>query len=169
MATFEEFLQKGKGHIIFKIDLKPGVNAYFKEIMELVVKHDMMDSVIFRIPYSDADRFSQYKADGVPYTKSLLMFKVKKIKQVDDIQARFDPLTIQVDVKKEDPVNSQTLEVIRYATRKGLLVETHAEKGEKEWAQLADAGVRMFHTKKASKTRAFLDSRQIATKGVLKK
>jgi glycerophosphoryl diester phosphodiesterase len=156
MATFEEFLQQGKGHIIFKIDLKPGVNAYFKEIMDLVVKHDMVNSVIFRLPYSDADRFAQYKADGVPYTKSLLMFKVKKIKQVDDIITRFDPLTIQVDVKKDDPANPKTLKVIQYATRKGLLVETHAEKGEKEWAQLVDAGVRMFHTKEASKVQTFL-------------
>ena len=160
MATFEEFLQSGKGHMIFKIDLKPGVNAHFKEIMEQVVQYDMMDGVIFRVPYSDAGLFAQYKADGVPFTKNLLMFKVKKSKQIDDIQARFDPLTIQVDVKKEDPANSKTLDVIRYATSKGLLVETHAEKGEKEWAQLVDAGVRMFHTKEASKIQAFLAGRQ---------
>ncbi len=160
IATLEEFLQQGKGHIIFKIDLKPGVNAYFREIMELVVKYDMMDGVIFRIPYSDADLFAQYKADGIPFSKSLLMFKVKKPKQIDDIQARFDPLTIQVDVKKSDPAAPETLRVIKYAVGKGLLVETHAEKGEAEWAQLADAGVRMFHTKEASKVQAFLNNRK---------
>ncbi len=159
MATFEEFLQQGKGHMIFKIDLKPGVNTYFKEIMELVVKHDMMDNVIFRLPYGDADLFAKYRADGVPYTKSLLMFKVKKTKQIEEILDRFDPLTIQVDVKKDDPANPKTLDVIRYATSRGLLVETHAEQGEKEWAQLVDAGVRMFHTKVASKTQAFLGNR----------
>ncbi len=157
VATLEEFLQQGKGRIIFKVDLKPGVHAYFKEIMELVVKYDMMDGVIFRIPYRDADLFARYKADGVPMTKNLLMFKVKTPKQIDDIQARFDPLTIQVDVKKSDPTASETLRVIKYAVSKGFLVETHAEKGETEWAQLADAGVRMFHTKEASKVQAFLN------------
>lgn len=158
VATLEEFLQEGRNRTVFKADLKPGVSNYFKAIMELVVKHDAMEGIIFRVPYGEADLFARYRADGVPYSRSLLMFKVSTKEQVDDIKARFDPLTIQVNVNKSDPANRQTLELIQYAANRGLLVETHAEGNAADWRKLVEAGVRMFHTGKPAKVQAFLRS-----------
>lgn len=84
------------------------------------------------------------------------MFKVSTKEEVDDIKARFDPLTIQINVKKSDPTNRQTLELIRYAANQGLLVEAHAEGQAADWIQLIEAGVRMFHTGNPSEVKAFL-------------
>lgn len=156
VATLGEFLHEGRKRTVFKADLKPGVGNYFKEIMELVVKHDAIEGIIFRVPYGQADLFARYKADGVPYARSLLMFKVSTKDQVDDIKARFDPLTIQINVNKSDPANRQTLELIQYAASQGLLVQTHAEGQAADWIKLVEAGVRMFHTGNPSEVKAFL-------------
>jgi len=156
VATLENFLQQGKGHTIFKADLKPGVSKYFREIMQLVIKHNALEGVIFRVPYQKADLFAQYKADGVPYSRSLLMFMVSTKAQIDDIKTRFDPLWIQINLDKSDPANHKTLELIQYATSQGLLVQTHAEGETEDWAKLIKAGVRMFHTGNPSKVKIFL-------------
>lgn len=159
VATLDDFLQHGKGRTVFKADLKPGVSDHFKELMDVVVKHDALDGIIFRVPYKQADLFARYKADGGAYQRSLLMFKVSTKKQVDDIKARFDPRTIQVNVDRLKPATPQTLETIRYAARQGLLVQTHAEGNARDWSQLCKAGVRMFHTNKPAKMKAFLVNR----------
>jgi glycerophosphoryl diester phosphodiesterase len=156
VATLEIFLQQGKGITVFKADLKPGVSKYFKEIMQLVIKQEALESIIFRVPYQQADLYARYKADGVPYYKSLLMFKVSTKKQIDDIKTRFDPLTVQINLSKYEPTNRQTLELIQYAVSQGLLVQTHAEGKAEDWLKLIDAGVRMFHTNNPSKLKAFL-------------
>ena len=156
VATLEEFLRQGKGITVFKVDLKPGVSKYFKEIMQLVIKQDALNSIIFRVPYHQANLFAKYKEDGVTYSKSLLMFKVSTKEQIDDIKTRFDPLTIQINLNKSEPTNRQTLKLIQYAVSQGLLVQTHAEGKAEDWRKLIDAGVSMFHTNNPSKLKAFL-------------
>lgn len=156
VATLDEFLAEGKGHVVFKADLKPGVNKHFKEIMAVVTRHDAMDDIFFRVPYYNAKLYVDYRADGVPYSRDLLMFMISTRKQVDDIQKRFNPSRIQVNVSKKDPTNPKTLDLIRYAAEKGLLVEVHAEGREQDWQKLIEAGVRMFHTGKPARVQAFL-------------
>ena len=158
VATLEEFLQLGRNHTVFKADLKPGVSAYFREIMDLVVKYDALDKIIFRVPYEQADLFTRYRAAGVPYTRSLLMFKISTKAQFNDIRQRFNPLTVQVDINKSKPATPQTLELIRYAASQGVLVETHDYGNEEDWTKLIESGVRMFHTKRPAKIKAFLQS-----------
>ena len=159
VATLDEFLEEGKGRVVFKADLKPGVSDHFEEIMEVVIKHDAMKGVIFRVPYRQAEQFAQFKADGVPYAKGLLMFMVSSKAQVDDIKAIFESRWIQINVSRKDPSNAKTLELIRYATSQGMQVETHAEGDAEDWIKLVEAGVRMFHASGPSKVKAFLMDR----------
>ncbi len=84
------------------------------------------------------------------------MFMVSNKNQVDDIRRRFDPTTIQVNLRKDDPTDARTIELIRYASRKGFVVETHAEGTEDDWRVLIGAGVRIFHTGKPAKMESFL-------------
>ena len=158
VAALEEFLQTGRNHTVFKADLKPGVSAYFREIMDLVVKYDALDRIIFRVPYEQADLFVRYRAGGGPYTRSLLMFKISTKAQFNDIRQRFNPLTVQVDINKSNPATPQTLELIRYAADQGVLVETHDYGNEEDWTKLIESGVRIFHTKRPAKMKAFLQS-----------
>lgn len=156
VATLTEFLQAGKGLTVFKADLKPGVSAHFKAIMAVVKSERATDQIIFRVPYAEADLFAGYAAAGAVPVRSLLMFKVKQKREVDDVIARFDPLTVEISLSKTNPANPRSLKLIRYATSKGLLVETHAYGDAEDWAKLKKAGVRMFHTPKPSKVQRFL-------------
>ncbi|TWU46620.1 glycerophosphodiester phosphodiesterase family protein [Rubripirellula reticaptiva] len=161
VATLDEFLVEGKDRVLFKADLKPGVNQYFKEIMELVARRQAFSGIVFRVPYRDADLFDAYQTNGLPFSRDLLMFMVSNKNQVDDVKQRFNPTMVQVNVSKNDPANPQTLELIRYATSKGFLVETHAEGTEQDWRQLIQAGVRIFHTNKPAKMKAFLRQMEV--------
>ncbi|GAB5559738.1 MAG: hypothetical protein SynsKO_13850 [Synoicihabitans sp.] len=158
VATLDEFLREGKNRTIFKADLKPGVSAHFPAIMQLVNKLDARDSIIFRVPYRDADLFAQYHRDGVFTSPAQLMFMVSSKAQIDDVRARFNPQWIQVDLAKTNPATPAALDLIRYATDHGLKVETHAEGNSDDWAKLVRAGVRMFHTNRPAAMRVFLGS-----------
>ncbi|TWU48867.1 Glycerophosphoryl diester phosphodiesterase [Rubripirellula tenax] len=161
VATLDEFLVEGKNRVLFKADLKPGLNMYFKEIMDLATRCQAVSDIVFRVPYRDADVFDAYRASGVPLGGSVLMFMVSNKKQVDDVRQRFNPTMIQVNVSKDDPANARTLELIRHATMKGFIVETHAEGTEQDWRQLIEAGVRIFHTAKPAKMQAFLRKMEV--------
>lgn len=158
VATLVEFLEAGKGRTIFKADLKPGVSRHFKEIMQLVMKHNASNGIIFRVPYRQADEFAKFRGEGVPLAPHTLMFMVSSKKQVDEIKARFGSTTLQINLDRSDPTRQASLDLIRYATNIGFAVETHAEGEAEDWKKLIDSGVRMFHTKVPSKLKSFLES-----------
>ena len=158
IATLEEFLKQGKGRTVFKADMKPGVSKHFVDIMKLVTDHNALEGIIFRVPYRDAEFYDIYRKQGGVIAKHTLMFQVTSKKQVDDIKTRFDSSTIEIKLNKAVPTNEQSLDLIRYATDTGFIVETHAEGGEEDWIKLIDAGVRIFHTKTPSKLKALLQA-----------
>jgi hypothetical protein len=155
IATFEEFLIHGKGLTVFKADLKPGLSAHFKELIDLVKKLDAMDTVIFRVPYNRISIFAQHKADGLKWSRSTVMFRVKDRKQLDNVIETFNPSVIHIDVNRTNPASEETLELIQYARSRSLHVQTHAEGQRDDWTKLINAGVRMFHTSAPSKLSEF--------------
>ena len=161
IATFQELIRAGKGKTIFKIDLKKGVNQHLGEIIDIIRAEDMMNGVIIRLPYSDRGLIKEYIASGGEYNRNLFMFKLKTEASVDEIISLCDPRMIQVDLDRKDPTNQISIKLIKYATAKGLLVETHAYQSPEEWDVLIDAGVRMLHTKQVSEMKALIESRRI--------
>ena len=155
VATFEEFLVHGKGRTIFKADLKPGLSAHFKELIDLVKKLDAMDTVIFRVPYNRTSIFAQHKADGLKWPRSMVMFRVKNRKQLDNVIGTFNPSIIHIDVNRTNPASEETLNLIRYARSRRLHVQTHAEGQRDDWTKLVNAGVGMFHTSAPAKLSKF--------------
>ena len=156
VATLAEFLREGKNRTVFKADLKPGVSAHFPTIMTQVRELKAEDGIIFRVPFSEADLFAQYRDADVFTSTNQLMFKVSNRTEVDDIKARFNPQWVQINVSKTEPADPETLDLIRYAVSQGLAVETHAEGTPDDWAQLIQAGVRMFHTNHPTAFQTFL-------------
>lgn len=159
VATLEEFLREGKTRTVFKADLKPGVSAHFPAIMRRVNALAAQDGIIFRVPYHEADLFAQYHRDAIFTSSAQLMFKVSSRAEIDDIKSRFNPQWIQVDLAKTEPTTPAALDLIRYATSQGILVETHAEGDAEDWAKLVRAGVRMFHTNHPTELQNFLRHR----------
>jgi len=138
--------------------MKPGVSKHFADIMKLVADRDALEGIIFRVPNREADFYGRYRRQGGVIAKHTLMFKVSSQKQVDDIKARFNSSTIEIALEKNDPTNKAALDLIRYASSKGFVVETHAEGEEDDWLKLMKAGVRIFHTHAPAKLKKVLES-----------
>jgi len=145
IPTFEDFLRRAGGRILFKIDYKADIESFPKAV-KLVEKHGMMGQVIFRLPWKAplAERLQQFIGDGMPNHPNLLMFKTRNARQVSEIAERFHPGVIEITLDKE--ITPEALAAMSVARKEGMLVETHSWGGPKECKALMDAGFRMFHT-----------------------
>ncbi len=155
VATLKEMLEAGKGRILFKPDLKPGMIDFFPELAELIVDLGMEKQVFVRTGTKDAEAIADYFASGVPEIE--VMFKVDRPDQVRKMADRFSPMTIQINYEKEERLSEKKREAIYLARRLGMLVETHSYGDEAQWKELAEAGVRMFHSAVPDKTLKWLE------------
>ena len=154
VATLEELLLAGRGKILFKPDLKPGIIDHFTELAQLITRLKMADQVFLRTGFGDAWEIKSCFENGCPRVE--VMFKTKSLAQVKSVIERFSPRTIQVDIAKGEVVSPDKADAIREAVRSGVVVQTHCYGDPKQWQQLAELGVRMFHTGAPKKTLQFL-------------
>ncbi|MAS95366.1 MAG: hypothetical protein CMO55_19375 [Verrucomicrobiales bacterium] len=154
VALFKDLLTAGKGRLLFKADLKPGVINHFDDLASLVTELDMQDHIFFRTSTKDADAIAKALAAGAP--KVEVMYKVDRSEQVQKIADLFSPTTIQVNIAKGESLSEEKKEAIRKAVDLGILVESHSYGDPEQWQQLAEAGVRMFHTANPDETLKYL-------------
>ncbi len=144
VASLEDFLEAGKGRILFKADLKPGVIDHFDELAREIVAHGMEEQVILRTRWKDADAVEAAFESGTPRVS--VMFQVDAAWQVKAAVERFHPETIQVNLAKGEALSGKKIEAIAAARRAGVLVEMHSYNDPALWDELIAQGVRMFHT-----------------------
>jgi len=156
VATLEELLIAGKGRIHFKPDLKPGVLAHFDELAKVIAGLGMENEVFIRTSWKDTDAIAQAFAEGTP--KVEVMFKVDRPDQVKVVAERFSPAAIQINFEKNETLSEEKRKAIRLARELGMIVETHAYGDEVQWSDLAEAGVRMFHTASPDKILEWLET-----------
>lgn len=166
VATLEELLQAGKGRILFKPDLKPGIINHFEELARLITKLQMTDQVFLRTGFKDAKIIRTLFDNGCP--KVEVMFKTKNEAQVRTAIQQFQPKMIQFDVAKGEKISEAKVAAIQLAVKIGVLVETHIYKDTDQWQKLANLGVRMFHTSTPDTAIEFLNTngwrKDLATK-----
>ncbi len=156
VATLEELLVAGKGKILFKPDLKPGIIEHFAELAKLIGRLEMSDQVFLRTQYANTKVVKKCFEDGCP--KVEVMFRAKTTEQVRTIVDWFHPKTIQIDLAKNESLSAKKTAAIQAAVNAGVLVETHSYSDPKQWQRLAEAGVRMFHTAQPDATLKYLKS-----------
>ncbi|MDB4614282.1 glycerophosphodiester phosphodiesterase family protein [bacterium] len=156
VATLAELLKAGRGKILFKPDLKPGIINHFAELAELIKNLKMEDQVFLRTGLNDASTIKDLFDNGCPVVE--VMFKTSNAKQVKQIVGQFHPQTIQVNVAKNEPISESQAAAIRAAIGSGVVVETHVYRDTKQWQQLAKLGVRMFHTTTPDAALGFLNT-----------
>jgi len=150
VATLEELLTAGKGNILFKPDLKPGIIEHFAELAALISKLQMKEQVFLRTGFGDARAIQQCFDNDCP--KVEVMFKTKNAAQVKTIVQQFQPMTIQIDTAKGEAITPAKAAAIQEAIKHGVLVETHIYGDSAQWQELAELGVRMFHTANPDRT-----------------
>ena len=156
VVTLEELLEAGKGRILFKPDLKPGIINHFEELAHLITKLQMTDHVFLRTGFKDVKTIHALFDNGCP--KVELMFKAKNAAQVRIAIQKFQPKTIQIDVAKGEKISDSKAAAIELAVRNGVLVETHIYQDSDQWQKLAKLGVRMFHTSTPDTAIQFLET-----------
>ena len=154
VATLEELLVAGKGRILFKPDLKPGMIDHFDELARLVSKLEMNDQVFFRTIFKDTEKIQKCFESGTPTVE--VMIKTRGLSELSQVIKTFHPKTIHVDVRREEPVSDAMSEAIRFAVKSGVLVQTHIYKDTKQIEELAKLGVRMLHTNNPDETLEYL-------------
>lgn len=154
VATLEELLLAGKDRILFKPDLKPGVMEHFDELASLIAKMGMQEQVFLRTSPKDAAVIEALFKEGTPRVE--VMFKLGNQNQVRKIHADFRPRTVEVKFEKGETLSAEKRAAISEACALGILVETHSYNDPKLWEELAEAGVRIFHTAVPGKTLRFL-------------
>lgn len=166
VVTLEELLVAGKGRILFKPDLKPGIINHFEELAHVITKLQMTDHVFLRTAFKDAKTIHTLFDNGCP--KVEVMFKTKNEAQVRTAIQQFQPKTIQIDVAKDEKLSEAKAAAIQLAVKNGVLVETHIYKDSDQWQKLAELGVRMFHTSTPDTAIEFLNTngwrKDLATK-----
>lgn len=154
VATLEELLKAGKGKILFKPDLKPGIIDHFDELARLVSKLKMTDQVFLRTFFKDTDKIQNYFEGGTP--KVEVMIKTRSISELSQVIKTFHPKTVHVEVGKGEAISKAMSEAIRFAVKSGVLVQTHVYKDTNQIEELAKLGVRMFHTNTPDETLEYL-------------
>ena len=154
VATLEELLLAGKDTILFKADLKPGIIDHFDSLARLIDRLGMSDRVLLRTSMKDADAIARAFASGTPQLE--VMFKVDGLAGVKAVAKRFSPRTIQINFAKGETLSDEKRVAMRAAIELGMLVETHSYGDAAQWAELIDAGVRMFHTANPDATLLYL-------------
>jgi glycerophosphoryl diester phosphodiesterase len=161
VPTFEEFLTRGKGRILFKIDYRAPLEA-FPDAVRLVNENGMLGQVFFLFRWSIefskiSDALSSFIESGMPFHRSLVIFRTPTAEDVRAVLSRFSPTIIEVRFEDQE-INRRGLEALRVAREAGVLVETHSWGGEKEWSELIRAGFRMLHTREPEAMKEFLSS-----------
>ncbi len=87
VATLEELLLAGRGKILFKPDLKPGIIDHFTELAQLITRLKMADQVFLRTGFGDAWEIKSCFENGCPRVE--VMFKTKSLAQVKSVIERF--------------------------------------------------------------------------------
>lgn len=156
VATLEELLRAGKGKILFKPDLKPGVIDHFDALARLISNLGMADQVFLRTVYRDAETIRECIENGTP--KVEVMFKTRSLIELREVIETFHPVTVHVEVTKGEAFSKETKKAIREAVNRGVLVQTHIYNDSMQIQELARLGVRMFHTNRPDKNLDFLKS-----------
>ncbi len=163
VPTFEEFLRRGNGKILFKIDFRAPLET-FPAAVRLVEENGMLGHVFFRFWWSNEikETLSQFIESGMPFHPSLIMFRTQTPEQVRAAISNFNLNIIEVflppyDATKESQkITPEIQEALSIARKAGVLVETHSYGEKQEWQELIMAGFRMLHTQEPEAMNEFL-------------
>ncbi len=159
VPTFNEFLDKGKGRILFKVDFKTKMR-FLPDAVRLVEEKGMLDFVIFVLWYEKelADELLLMIESGMTYHSGLFLFKANSSAEVQLIIDKFHPDLIEITVGDEG-ITHDILKSLQLAIAENILVETATWDGPEEWELLINSGYRMLHTNEPEAMVKFLKNK----------
>ena len=157
IPLFEEFIFKGDGKIIFKIDFKPELK-YLNELLEQIKNLKLQDRIILRFKYKKeiVNALANYNSDDMP----IILFRIKNLAQYEELRSTFNPKMISIFERKE--FTQEHLQIIELASKENIIVEVHtfgnAKKNREDyWADQIKLPITIFHTNKPILFQEFLN------------
>jgi glycerophosphoryl diester phosphodiesterase len=146
VPTFSEMLTRGKDRILFKLDLKCGIDCLERVLDELDATGTMRQVMIrLRWPEIDPDEVERIVSSSPKYADAILLFRVDSPDEASEAIARFQPAMVEV-ANPEHELGPEILEMIRRIHESGARVEMHEWGEPPDMQPLIDAGVRAFHS-----------------------
>lgn len=158
IPLLEDFISKGNGKIIFKIDYKSEL-IYLKDLIKKIQSLNLQKRVILRFPYQQkiVKELQQYHLDEIPH----ILFRLETLSQFEALKRDFNPRMISV-VTKENNFTKAHLQIIKAASDEDIIIESHTFHDNKEdreiyWEEQIKLPITIFHTKKPILFKAFLE------------
>lgn len=152
----DEFISKGNGKIIFKIDYKPELK-YLDDLLEQIKELGLQKRVILRFFYKKetVKYIAKYNADDIP----TILFRVKTLSQFNELKSLFDPKMISIFERKA--FTQEQIQIIELASKENIIVEAHTffdgkKNREEYWEEEIILPITIFHTKKSILFQEFL-------------
>ena len=157
IPLFDEFIFKGDGKIIFKIDFKPELK-YLNELLEQIKNLKLQDRIILRFKYKKeiVNALANYNSDDIP----IILFRIKNLTEYEELRSTFNPKMISIFERKEFTL--EHLQIIEMASKENIIVEVHtfgnAKKNREDyWADQIKLPITIFHTNKPILFQEFLN------------
>lgn len=146
IPTFTEMLARGKNRILFKLDLKCGIDCLAHVLDELDATGTMRQVMIrLRWREIDPDEVEGIVSSSPRYADAILLFRVGDPGEASAATERFDPPIVEV-ANPEHALSPEIRETIRRVHEAGARVEMHGWGDPEDMQPLIDAGVRAFHS-----------------------
>lgn len=161
VPTFREALQRGRGRILFKVDLKFSLD-HLPQVLDEILDERMLDYVMIRVNSrgSSMRKVKDVLARSPKYRKALILFRCKTPEDVKQVIADFHPPVIEIqgaDLALTDDFRAMG-KLIQAA---GARVEAHASEDPQDWPEQIKIGIRAFHTKSPRKMLEWLRERKL--------
>ncbi len=152
-----DFISRGDGKIIFKIDYKPNLK-YLEYLISEINQSGHKDRVILRFKYKreTAEYIANLDQDKLPS----ILFRVKRLKHFNQLRKLLDIEMISILEKRE--FSDEQLQIIDMAAKDGLVVEIHSffnrkKNREEYWKEQIKLPVNIIHTSTPILFKAFLN------------
>jgi len=161
IPLFEEFISKGGGKIIFKIDFK-SKPKYLIEFIEIIQSLKLKDRVILRLPYTKEiiNEIKKINLDESPQ----IFFRIKTLAQFRELKNTFNPRMISLITKNY--FTKEHLQIIKEASNENILIEAHTfydrknNRDELLWEEQIKLPITIYHTNKPIRFKKFLEEKQ---------
>jgi hypothetical protein len=146
IATVDEALERAKGRIFIRADVRPHTLPYFCELWNLIKKKSMRGSVMFRVPREDIETTLRYTPTEAVAHPTVLLFQVDSMEEYRRIRAaQPNGRCIEVAITNPGRFDTRRVGLVRELSQLGEAVSSHVwDKASLE--TLRDAGARIFQT-----------------------
>ncbi len=156
-----DFISRGDGNIIYKIDFKPELK-YLDDLLAEIKGLGLQDRVILRFKYktATAKMLSKYNPKEIP----TILFRVKKLSQYNELKSLMKPTMISIFERKE--FTPEQLQIIEDASKNNIIVEAHSfnnrnKNREIYWEKQVALPITIFHTNKPILFQEFLKKKKL--------